>query len=288
MSITMLLQSAGITSKPLIHRVGWFGNGTIHKLTSYVSNDPATIKRQADLIQASGFAGIVHLWYGPTVSTFLHDSMMKMWRECEERGLLFALMLDPWIARGQANQTQAVVTALQSEDFKLVVGSKSYVPEGYVMEFGLASVGVNVATVQAAFPTMPILSKHTGFSWPETTGTIATLTKDNANVTMRVAGLCLQFMDGGWPLPGGVGSGTSFTGVRDWNTSVWDAAQAKAGAPTVRVIPSQGGQFLSQQLAVTPKNVPYVQFVTLDDYDEGTELEPALTLLNGSVWTTAS
>jgi hypothetical protein len=264
----------------LVHVMGWFGDGKVHRVNRYTSNNPGVIAKQLNAMEAIGIDGIVLTWQGPTVNPFLHNTAIKLWEGCMERQMLFALLLDPWIAKNQPNPTQAVITALQSADCQMILASPAYLLEDYILEFDLAnSAGVNIQTVQAAIPDIPLLSWHTGFSWPNIganpsnpTDSLATLKADNAKPTMKVAGVNIGFNDAGSPLPVGA-TPSNFLGVRNYGTSVW-------GGPP-RVIDHQAGNWFYDQLAVIPSSVPYISLVTWNDHDEGTGIEQVIAALTG-------
>jgi hypothetical protein len=286
----------GWAGHTLAHCQGWFGetalvNGVavpkVHRVNRYLSNDPKVVKKQLDLLRAAGFDGITIDVQGALVNPFLHAAMIALWEGCMEHQMLFCVMIDPWMGKGQPNPTQAVIAQLQSTDFQRIFSSPCYLPEGFIIEFDLAnSAGVNVATVQAAMSNNPLLSWHTGFSWPNIpsgqpfnpqnpAGAIAALKADNAQPTMKIAGVNIFFNDGGEPLPVGV-MAPLFTGTRDYNTSAWGAS---TGAN--RVFDHQAGNYFFDQLAVTPATVPYVALVTFNDHDEQTGVEHVLAAFSG-------
>jgi len=265
--------------------MGWFGEGSpvkVHRVSRYLSNDPVVIKKQLDLMQSIGIDGIVVTWQGPTVNPFLHDATMRLWESAMEHQMLFGLCLDPWIAEGQPNPAQAVITALQSSDCQRMLNSPAYLPEQYIIEFDLAnSAKVNVVTVQLAVP-YPLLSWHTGFSWPnastnpaDPTDSIATLKANNALPSMKIAGVNVMFNDGGSPLPVGAVAST-FLGQRNYAQSVWGPS---TGA--TRVLDHQAGNYFLDQLAVTPATINYIALVTWNDHDEGTGIEHVVAALSG-------
>ena len=285
----------GWNGKALAHMQGWFGEGNpvkVHRVNRYLSNDPNVVKAQLDLIQAVGFDGITIDTQGALVNPFLHEATIALWEGCMEHDMLFCLMLDQWMAKGlydptkpspQTAPTQAVVTQLQSTDFQRMLSSPCYLPEGFIIEFDLAaSAGVDIATIQAAVPNDPILSWHTGFSWPQLganpqspTDAIAKLKNDNAQPTMKIAGVNVVFNDGGMPLPANVVA-SAFTGQRNYSVSAWGTS---VGA--TRVIDHQAGNYFFDQLAVTPATIPYIGLATWNDSDEGTGIEHVLAALSG-------
>jgi len=270
------LRDRGWQGKALALRMGCVGDGKIRRVTRYKSTDQSAIEAQCDLLQASGFAGVVHIWNGPAIP-FVDDAMMRFWAECQSRGLSFAIMLDQWIAKGQANPTQAVIDALTSAQFQRLLASDSYLPEKYLLEFNLnAAAAVNVAAVQAAVPSVKILSENSGYGWVQSD--VTNLARINSSPNMKMPGLCLYFNDGGYPLPNGVSSGASFT-KRDWGQSVW--GKRSNGDSSTRVTEHQAGNWLADQMAVTPISASYILFATLDDHEEGTGIEHFLSLFTG-------
>jgi hypothetical protein len=262
--------------KLLTHWMGWHGQPSrVNHVTRYRSVDPWAIDAQLDAMQAVGIDGAIATWQGPTVNPYLHQATIGLCERLGRRQMLFALLLDPWIAKGQPNPTQVATAALQHPDTVEMLASSAYLPEKYVLEFDLASAGVNVPQLVAAFPKSPIISKHSGYSWPEISSTMAILAADNANPAMKIPGVILQFFDGGQPLPAG-----SFTnaplwnGNRDYNTSVW-------GGSPARMIEHQAGNIFLDSAALVPKSAPYAAVVTWNDYEEGTAIEPFCSMISG-------
>ena len=179
----------GWNGRLLAHVMGWFGEGKVHRVSRYASNDPIVIGQQLDAMQAVGIEGVLLTWQGPTVNTFLHDTAIKLWEGCMERQMLFGFVLDPWIAKGQPNPTQAAIAALLSTDCQRILNSPACLPERYTIEFDLAhAAGVDLTALQAASGIPPLLSWHTGFSWPNIPAnpanpidSLASLKSDNAN-----------------------------------------------------------------------------------------------------------
>jgi hypothetical protein len=269
----------------IAHVMGWFGEGNpvkVHRVNRYLSNSPAVVAAQLDAMRSIGIEGVMVTWQGPTVNPFLHAATIALWEGCMERQMLFGLVLDPWIAEGQANPTQAAIAALQSSDCQEMLNSPAYLPEGYIIDFNLAAAaGVTIAALQAAVPSNPILSWHSGFSWPNIpvnpqvpADSLAALKADNANPAMKIAGVNVVFDDGGQPLPTGV-IASLFKGLRNYALSVWP------GTTPTRAIDHQAGNWFFDQLAVTPATVPYIALVTWNDSDEGSGIEHVIAALSG-------
>ncbi|MGH3428565.1 MAG: hypothetical protein ACRDQZ_13520 [Mycobacteriales bacterium] len=270
----------------LAHMMAWFGDGNpmkIHRQTGYKSNDPAVISKQLMLMRSIGVQGVIVTWMGTAVNPFLHDATKKILAECEKHGMWFSLLLDPWIAKGKPNPTQAAIAELNSADCKRMMASPRYIRK-FVLEFDLASsAGVDVAKLAAGAPQVELLSKHVGYSWPEGQNSIAVMKRDNANPLMKIPGICPRFNDAGMPLPPHA-TVANFTGARDYGQSVWSDGTKKPDGTWVqpaRVIDGNAGNFWMDQVENMPLLASFAALVTWNDYDEGTTFEESAAILNG-------
>ena len=259
--------SINFTGKLLAHVMGWFGEpGHTHRV-HYTSNDSYVIERQLSCMQAVGIDGVIVTWQGATVNPYLHATAVEMCFQCHSRGMLFALLLDPWIVKGRKDQSvtpeQEIVNRLNDASTQQMLASSAYLPEKYILDF---STGADMAKVGASLPSLKFLSKHTGFSWPEITNTLSVLAKDNANPTMKIPGVCVGFNDGGF---------VKSDGTRDYAHSVWDVT-----LPT-RVIDSEAGKTFYDQAALIPPGSPYAAIVTWNDHDEQTAIEQFASVASG-------
>lgn len=259
---TALGLNLSMNSKLLAHWMPWTGNPTrVSHVVTYKQTDPGVAELQADCMTASGIDGAVLWWQGPT-HAFTHVAFMQMLIACVKRQMPIMVGLDGWIAKGQPNPTQSVIDSLN-----WLLPFVPFLEQPWILEFDLGPVGVNIVTVQKAFPTMQILSKHLGYSWPETTTTFQSLLRDNANPQMKVPAVFSRFYDGGFPLPNGVGDPAHFNGQRDYNKSVW-------GGGSTRIIEENAGRTYLDSCAAVPPTSKYAALVSWNDYDEGTEHEP--------------
>lgn len=262
LSMKAALSNSGWRGKLLAHWMPWFGDGHYHPMTAYKSNNIFTIGKQLDVMQAVGIDGVIATWQGPTVNPFAHEATVNMCDELGERGMLFALLLDPWICKQSANKEQAIITALNDPMVVGMLDSPAYLPEKFVLDFG---AGANFATVEKSVGAMQFLMRHVGYSWPEITSTLSTLAKDNASPLMAIPGICPKFFDGGLP------TSTGF----DWNTQTWGPGTS------ARSIEDQAGNFFHDQVALVPIKTSYAAIVTWNDYNERTAVEPMCSILTG-------
>jgi hypothetical protein len=236
-----------MTQKLMFHIVTYHGKDGKSR-PGYLSIDPLVIADQLTAIQKLGGSGAVALTYGPYVSMFMHQASMEICRQCSERRMLFALCYDPWTVKNTPDVNAAMDKVLQNPDTQTMLNSRAYIPERAVLDF---STGVDPTKLKTQG--VGYWMKHIQFSWPEITNTLETLAKDNSNPQMKMPGVFTRFFDGD---------------PTNYNNSVW-------GGP-VRVIDSEGGDMLAKSIlsADTAVNAPYRQYVTWNDYAEGTEIEP--------------
>lgn len=287
----------------LVHVMPWFGDGNIHRMNRYVSNQAAVIQQQINVIRATRIqgriiSGVILTWQGP-LAAFSHSAVTQWSSLCTQNNMLFCLLLDPWIAKlgspGNATpQAINVINALNDPSSQAMLNAPSYVPEKFVLDFNVSGGQFNMQTAVApSFPSLTFLEQGAGFSWPSINMTIpnsnsrnaasvAQLKSQNSNAAMRIPGICMGFDDTGMPTPPGTTSAT-WTGTRDWNTSVWGTNLASAGGPVARVLDAQGGNFFYDQVdpAVTPLGAPYWGYVTWNDYDERTAIEDTASAMCG-------
>jgi hypothetical protein len=258
------------------HHVAYLGDGHVHRDVPYNATDPKVIAKKLDLMQSDGIDIVIATWQGIYATSCNLDATL-MSAACAQRGMQFALLLDPWCAKlsysgSNTNYTQNVTTSLQAASTQTMLNASSYMPEKYVLDF---NTGANLAALGKTFKTLNFLAMGVGFSWiaiPPTTITdspaknawaVANLKSQHANPAMKIASFCDGFNDSGMPLPAGVQSQAAFDaagGVRDLTQSVW-------GGPA-RILGGFAGLFAQQQLATIPVSMPVVTILTWDDHDE--------------------
>lgn len=290
--------------KTLVHVMGWFGDGNIHRQVSYLSNDPAVIARQIRILKFAKInnqpiSGVILTWQGPS-ATFLHSAVTQWCTLCAQNGLLFCLLMDPWISHvgGTTPSTASVTQALNDPTSQAMFNSPAYVPEKFILDDNVLLTNPvppatwtpgnpgDWTTLASQFPSLTFLHNASGFSWPSVDMTIinpwsriassvTNLQGQNSNVLMKIPGFGVRFDDSGMPTPQGVAL-SAWTGTRDYNTTVWGPSGS-----INRVLDDDAGKLIFDQLAVTPTTTPYVAAVTWNDYDEGTAIEPFFAMWTG-------
>jgi hypothetical protein len=259
------LRNRGWTGIGLANVMPWFSEpGKIHRDNAYNSNNLGIIAKQCELMQYVGIQGVIMTTQGSRAMPFEYQTALSMQQECENRGMLFCLLLDQWLVKSGgklvSDPTQEVINQL-----KAWPQSKAYVPEKYVLDFLPPEAMVDWAKVQTSTG-YTILNKHKGYSWPEVKNNVATLARDNANAAMKIPGISMGFNDAGYF--------NIASGVRDYSQSVW-------GGKPARVLDHMAGNTWMDQVDVTPVTAKYVGLVTWNDYDEGTAFEQFSAVLKG-------
>lgn len=232
----------------LFHWVGWHGkDGIQNSRPGYMSNDPNVIARQLACMRAFGGdgAGVIALSYGPTVSTFMHESSMKMAMACNATGMPFALCYDPWTVRNSADKTQAMIDVLKHPDTQEMLGLDCYLAGKPVLDF---DTGVDRNKVLAAVPGIKYWLKDVDYDW------VKIPPKPNHT---QLPNAYVRFDDGSRP---------------DRNKSCWDQTKP------CRIVESHAGR---EFWGLNVSAGDWVQIVTWNDYDEGTCIEPFASVATG-------
>jgi len=244
--------------KVLAHWMPWFARDGKHCEVGYVSNNPYTISRQLLAMKAEGIDGVIATFDGSAVDPQGTLATREMCFQCSQTGMLFALLVNSSMVKFRPDMSVTpqieVMRRINEPIVQEMLSSSAYVPEKYILEFDLSTLGVDFVALAKTFANKYIfLSKHTGFSWPEITNTLQTLQKDNPNPTMMIPGVCGKIFDGGNPP----------TGTRDYGVSVWDKTIP------ARSLASMAGQTYLDQLNLVNQSAKYIGLVTWNDYDEG-------------------
>jgi hypothetical protein len=274
------LRVRGWTGIGMAHVMGWFGSPNhTYPMTAYSSNNSITIGNQLSIMKACGVGGVILTWQGVTVSPFLHSVAIEMSQQCAERGMLFCLLLDPWICKTPVagkTKEQVIAASLNDPTVQTIFNSPSYVPEKYILDFG---TGANLQTLGQMFQTKIFLPQNTGFAWPPIQNAVAATAKMNALPTMEIPCLFSRFFDGG-PVSTVTTLASAARGDaagKDMNTSQW----SRPGSNDCRMIETQAGTVALQAAASIPVGTKYAAYVTWNDYSERTEIESAMSLLTG-------
>lgn len=266
------LIAQGYNGKFFTHWMGWFGTSK-HRDVGYQSWKPWVVKQQITAMLNEGVEGVIATWSGDLVDFNSHNATVEMCYQCEQAKLGFMLLLNPPMVQYRTDKTitpnQEVLNRLLSTDAMFMLKSSAYY-KNYVLEFDMASQGVDVKALQGLSPTLALFSKHTGFTWTEKASSdgkltaaqnsIATMKRDLLANKIKVAGVARAFFDGS---------------LADASKQTWDATKPST------LIESKAGDFYYQQLDLIPKDTEVVAEISWNDYEEGTEGESRAVIRAG-------
>jgi hypothetical protein len=240
----------------------------------YTSNDATQVQRQIEDMISRGIDGVIVDWYGP--NNAIDQATQLVMHEAEKHaGFSFAIMIDAGAigasSCGGCSPQQVLVNLLQYVE-------KNYFPSSAYLNIGGQPLVTNFN-----------IDNQYSVDWGQANGQLKTpprfLFQDDGGFTHAMS-------DGSysWVMPWATDHGMGYL------TSFYDTGQAFANKETVGAaykgfndqLASWGsGRFMDQQCGKTwlqtfsqvnslynsGKQLPYLQLVTWNDYEEGTEIE---------------
>jgi|SRR5579871_143936 len=267
---------AGASTKILAHMMLWFGPSN-HMNIGYSSTDANQVKRQIEDMISRGIDGVVIDWYGPNNSI---DQATKLVMAEAERhqGFTFAIMVDTgaigWNPCQSCTPQQTLIEQLQYVE-QTYMPSPAYmringVP--VVTNFGIDySYSMDWSAVNAALSTHPtfLFQEASGFSHVLSSGSYSWVAPNTSDYGMSYL---TAFYDTGFSFPAEETVGAGYKGFND-SLAAWGSN---------RIMNQQCGQTWLQtfskinSLYNSGQQLPYVQLVTWNDYEEGTEIESGI------------
>jgi hypothetical protein len=267
---------AGASTKILAHMMLWFGPSN-HMNIGYSSTDANQVKRQIEDMISRGIDGVVIDWYGPNNSI---DQATKLVMAEAERhqGFTFAIMVDTgaigWNPCQSCTPQQTLIEQLQYVE-QTYMPSPAYmringVPA--VTNFGIDySYSMDWSAVNAALSTHPtfLFQEASGFSHVLSSGSYSWVAPNTSDYGMSYL---TGFYDTGFSFPAEETVGAGYKGFND-SLAAWGSN---------RIMNQQCGQTWLQtfskinSLYNSGQQLPYVQLVTWNDYEEGTEIESGI------------
>ncbi len=268
----------GSTTKLYAHFMPWFG-GANHMNVGYRSDDPIQVRKQVDDMMSRGLQGAIIDWYGPS-ATREQATTVAMQHEAELRGgaFEFAIMEDVGALSTCANTPGCDLTTQLISDLTFVYtnfeSSPAYMRMGgrpVVFFFGLEQYTLDWTRVRALVPGSPLfIFRNAGaFSQAESDGGFAWIDPLTSG-----SGYLDFFYRSALAAPTSQTFASAYKGFND-SLAAW--------APTPpRVLAQDCGQTWLATLAEigryynTTNQLPALQLVTWNDYEEGTELESGI------------
>ena len=267
---------SGANTKVLAQLLLWFGQSN-HMNVGYSSDDPAQVKRQIEDMISRGIDGVIVDWYGP--NNPIDQATQLVMHEAESHpGFSFAIMIDAG-AMGASpcdgcSPQQVLVNLLQYVE-------KNYFPSTAYLNIGGQPIVTNFnidyqysvdwvqANGQLKTPPRFLFQDEAGFSHAMSDGSYSWVMPWASDYGL---GYLTTFYDTGIVFTGKETMGAAYKGFNDKLAS-WGSG---------RLMDQQcGGTWLqtfsqANSLYNTGRQLPYLQLVTWNDYEEGTEIESGI------------
>ena len=264
---------SGATTKIFAHLMLWFGQSN-HMDVGYNSNDPVQVQRQITDMISRGIDGVVIDWYGP--NNVVDQATQLVMHEAEKHaGFTFAIMIDAG-AMGNACSNcsaQDALTQLLQYVEKTYFNSPAYFTiEGQpvVTNFNIdPAVDWQSANAVLKVPPRFLFQDQGGFSHSMSDGSYSWVMPEMPDYGLAYLS---SFYDTGKSFPKTETVGAAYKGFND----------ALAAWGSGRAMDQQCGQTYLQtftkinSLYNAAKQLPFLQLVTWNDYEEGTEIESGI------------
>ncbi len=266
----------GATTKVFAHLMLWFG-GSKHMNVGYNSNDANQVQRQiADMI-SRGIDGVIIDWYGPN-NTIDQATQLVMHEAEKHPGFTFAIMVDAGAMGSGAclgcNPEQTLIKLMQYTA-QTYFPSKAYLTIGgqpVVTNFNVdPSNSINWDNVRGTIPAAPrfIFQDNPGFTHQTSDGSYSWIMPQFGNYGLDY-------------LSNFYGTGLGFSQIETVGATYKGFNDSLASWGSNRVMDQQCGQTFLQtfdrinMVYSASRQLPYLQLVTWNDYEEATELESGI------------
>ncbi|HEV7674321.1 MAG TPA: PKD domain-containing protein [Candidatus Angelobacter sp.] len=276
----------GSTAKIYAHFVPWFGFGD-HMKVGYISSDTLQVQKQVNDMLSRGLDGAIVDWYGRGQSSkhfasydlatqaFMHQSELHP-------GFNFAIMHDAGALKTCAATAGCDVTQTLIDDLNYAnvtySGSTAYLqstgrPVFYF--FGHEAYTIDWTRVAAGVAGNPmfIFRNGSGFTHSQTGGAYSWVAPETVSATNLMATNYVDnFYKTALAFPSQYSTGSGYKGFND-TLALWG---------TNRIIDHQCGQTWLKTIAEagkyysSVKQMPGIQLVTWNDYEEGSEIESGI------------
>jgi hypothetical protein len=267
---------SGATTKVYAHLLLWFG-GSNHMNVGYSSTDAAQVHNQITDMISRGIDGVIIDWYGP--NNGIDQATKLVMAEAESHpGFTFAIMVDQgaieWYSCSGCSAQQALISDLQYIEQNYFPSRAYLTQQGrpVVTNFNIdLSYSVDWTAANAALSTEPVFlfQNSNGFSHVLSNGSYSWVMPTTMDYGMSYL---TSFYDTGIPLPEAQTVGATYKGFND-SLAAWGSN---------RVMGQQCGQTWLQTFGEvnsiynSGKQLPALQLVTWNDYEEGTEIESGI------------
>lgn len=266
----------GAQTKIFAHMVLWFGQRN-HMDVGYSSTDPAQVKRQIADMVSRGIDGVVMVWYGPN-NTIDQAAKLVMHEAEAHPGFTFAIMIDNgairWNSCPGCNPQSALIQDLQYVE-QTYFPSPGYLRMGgrpVITNFDIDlyyKVDWNAAKAQMATDPVFLFQNGSGFRHAQSNGAYSWDIATSSDYGMSY-------------LTNFYSTGATFPDQETWGAAYKGFNDKLASWGLNRVMGQQCGQTWLQTFAKinglydSTNQLPVLQLVTWNDYEEGTEIETGI------------
>lgn len=275
MDVHTLLYS-GTTTKVLAQLLLWFGQPD-HMNVGYSSNDPAQVQRQVEDMISRGMDGVIVDWYGP--NNAIDQATRLVMHEAEKHpGFSFVIMVDAGAIAGNSCggcSPQQVLTNLMQYVEKNYFGSSAYLNIGgkpVVTNFNIDyAYSIDWGGVSGGLASAPrfIFQDQQGFSHAMSDGSYSWVMPQMGDYGLAYLS---SFYDTGLAYSNKETMGAAYKGFND-ALAAWGSGRymdQQCGQTWLQTFSQVNGLYNSG------KQLPYLQVVTWNDYEEGTEIESGI------------
>ncbi|ANB71521.1 hypothetical protein AYM40_03420 [Paraburkholderia phytofirmans OLGA172] len=288
----------GHTTKVLAHYLPWWADPASRRVSvGYRSDDPAQALRTFKDMQARGVDGVIVDWYGQTDThggqpdtRDQPEPIDVAWRKSMPElakfpDLSFSIMVDSGTySFNRCKDCDVTQTVLSQLDYisRTYFSSRQYLRyNGHpvVFEFGMDWSGkVDWSRIQAAHPEISWIHIHKqGFDRDYSAGAFVWVTAGPAAHKVSVANLSQlkEFYRYARTEPAKIATGGVFKGFDD-DLASWAKPKEKQYMPQACGNTwLQTFDLINQNYSAT-RQLPFLQLITWNDYEEGTALEPGI------------
>jgi PKD domain len=272
---------SGSTTKIYAGFQGWFGPPN-HLNVGYSSTDPAQVQRQVTDMMSRGIQGAVVDWFGPNDQTTNTATMLLKQQAEAHPGFEFAIMEDSGALFTAAQKNACDATFQLISDLNYINSQYESSPayaridgRPIVLFFGVDTFYIDWTRVKAATSanTLFLFRGPGGFTEnPASNGAFQWLDLVNANpLDPQLAGQAAFYATAA-TVPGAATLGSAYKGFND-TLAIWS---------TNRIVDQHCGQTWLDTFSAVDKfysasnQLPAVQLVTWNDYEEGTSIESGI------------
>jgi hypothetical protein len=278
-SVQQLLYS-GSNARVMVSWLPWFG-GSNHMDVGYHSDDPAQVHKQVEDMISRGIQGAIIDWFGPNVPIVSNASLL-MQKEAEAHsGFQFAIMEDSGALFNSAVANNCDVTSQLISDLTFI--NSQFVPSPAYMRlngkapifmFGVSQFFIDWTRVLAALPSSDVLIFRgpEGLQQSYAGGAFQWIDINSSDGFDQQLAALNSFYSQAAQAPTRPIVGAAYKGFND-PLAMWGTNR--------QIHPQCGSTWLASfqetnKFFSSSKQLPALQIVTWNDYEEGSEIESGI------------